>query len=490
MTPKYNPAHQISIIHLSDLHFGEDHRFLPERTPTGDRPTEFDYPTLSERLGEDLRGDTSDCPVVLCVTGDFAHTAALSEFERSGKFLQDVLASEVLSKRLTKDDIFLVPGNHDVAYAEGDVGARFQQYLEFHNRFYGEHIPRENPWSLCRVYDRVESHGAIFACLNSSIYIRRGEPDQDRGNLDVKQLTYLEQSLEAVPKDKLHGAIKIALVHHHPVLIPQLAEPKRGYDAINNSGAFLSILKRFQFHAVLHGHKHNPYTFTEDSRAAYTRTNENPIFFSCAGSIGSKSLPINPGISNCYNRITIKWHPEGNQFRVRCVTRGLSIFNDDGTDRLPSRWRWFDMKVFDRHFISQNYPVDLAKANFREFEDAKDAANEKQRCTVYEKTHGNLPVVEVRPSLLADQAYEAIVWMMPHPLKDGKTEHKRPISVTWSAGPRFGVKEVTATERANYAASFDYWGPMLIQAHLKFADASEAFAYVYAHLPVGNIIAT
>jgi hypothetical protein len=49
------------------------------------------------------------------------------------------------------------------------------------------------------------------------------------------------------------------------VVLPSLAEPDRGYDAILGSQLLLDLLKRYDFHVLLHGHKHYPHTFSYDA---------------------------------------------------------------------------------------------------------------------------------------------------------------------------------------------------------------------------------
>jgi 3',5'-cyclic AMP phosphodiesterase CpdA len=485
---KRDITRQVSIIHLSDVHFGEHHTFTPERTATGDRPPEADFPSLAGTLARDLASSIHNCPVLLCITGDFAEIAAYEEFAKAEKFLTELLSKPLLGKKLHKNDVFFVPGNHDVVFDNPNVGARFQQYADFNRRFYGEDIPSDNPWAYCKVHNRIKTHGAVIATLNSSIYVQKGQPDQDRGHLDTKQLTLLEEQLSSMDREELRNAIKIALVHHHPVLIPQLVEPRRGYDAIHNSGALLSILKEFGFHAVLHGHKHTPYTFTDDVKAAFTKTSETPIFLSCAGSLSSKKLSRDPGLTNCYNHLTIKWHPAGNQFRVKCVVRGLATHNEKRVELLPSRWDWFDMRIVDRTFIDEDNVVKLDKSALRKFDPRTDQEDDKNRAEMYARTRGNLPVVQVRPSLIPNQAYEAIVWIVQHPDKPGRPGAESPVEVIWSAGPQFEeVIQVTGERQPNFATSFDYWGPMLVQAKMIFDDRSVSFAHVYAHLPVGDV---
>ncbi len=112
-----------------------------------------------------------------------------------------------------------------------------------------------------------------FFALNSEIFVRKDEDNRYRGEVDPQQITKVDTLLSQVPPD----FVKVALIHHHPILIPDLAEPGRNYDAVLNAGQLLRFLRDNGFHAILHGHKHNPFVFTEDSQSAWTGTTRQPI---------------------------------------------------------------------------------------------------------------------------------------------------------------------------------------------------------------------
>jgi hypothetical protein len=96
----------------------------------------------------------------------------------------------------------------------------------------------------------------------------------------------------------------------------------------------------------------------------------------------------------------------------------------------------------------------------------------------YQALRFNMPVVEVLLSLMPGQGYEARGWLVPH------RHHKEfPIRVIWSAGRMFDRKILEVGAAPDFAVSFHYWGPMLIQAELEFKDGGKARAYVYARLP-------
>ena len=53
----------------------------------------------------------------------------------------------------------------------------------------------------------------------------------------------------------------------------------------------------------------------------------------------------------------------------------------------------------------------------------------------------------------------------------------------WSAGSKFETVTIQREDDPRFCATFDYWGPMLVQAELIFEKGASAFAYVYAQIP-------
>jgi 3',5'-cyclic AMP phosphodiesterase CpdA len=482
MTP-VDDVRQLIIIHLSDVHFGGKHRFDPPATPGGDVPQEREFPTLLEKLAEDLTGDDPDCPVLFALTGDMAESGAYDEFKKAEAFVRGLTETSLLGRPRPLEDVFIVPGNHDVLFAAADLGERWQQWTEFHNRLRGTQIDREKPWECDVVEDRVDDLGAVIVTLNSAVHVQKGEPAQDRGQVDLNQLQLMQERLEAFDPERLRSAIRVALIHHHPVLIPDLAEPGRGYDAVHNSAPLLRILRSFGFHVLLHGHKHNPHVFTEDTASAFRTGERHPLLIAAGGSAGSTGLPTSPRCGNCYNRVLVKWNPSADQTRIRTTTRGLRVMDDDGADRLPGRWGWETLRVDDRQFLGGEGVPSAGVVDLREFDDATDAPAEDSRGAEYRRLRFHFPVAAVMPSLEPGQVNEAHLWIKRHPAPEGAPPEPRVVRVTWSAGPRFPVISVAAEDDPNLCAVLHYWGPMLVQAHMEFADGETADAHVYVGLP-------
>ena len=472
---------QLHIIHLSDLHFGDDHRFNTPVMVDGDVQTRPGYPTLFQKLMEDFAEPTPIENLILCITGDFASNPTnFHEFERAAEFVNQLAKSTVHGKERGLGSIYMVPGNHDVNFAGATMGERWERYISFVNRIFQKNLDYDRPIQTVTLDDRTADLGALILCLNSSIHVQRGTPNEQRGEVDHMQLTRVQELLEKFDREKgrdlRERSIRIALIHHHPVLIPDLAEPGRGYDAVANSGQLIRQLREFRFHLILHGHKHSPYVFTEDSQSAWT-TDSQPIVIAAGGSTGSRALPEEfEGRTNCYNRITIKWHPSAGQTRVYIETRGLNLFRSDRREDLANNWKWGKLREYDKVFLTANCIPSPSK-NLSISRGMRDSPTEGKRVSEYSRLRGNMPVVEVMPSLIINQAYEARVWLVPH------QKRELPCEVVWSAGPKHDAISVSANKDEWFCASFHYWGPMLLQARLLFSDGSTETAHIYARLP-------
>jgi len=474
---------QLAIVHLSDVHFGSEHTFNPPITPGGDAPPEPGFPTLIEKLGSDLSLERAGCPVLVAVTGDLAQTGAYKELKQAEEFIRGLSAARVMGAEISPRETYLVPGNHDVVFNGADIGERWQQWTDCHNRLRGSAIDRDKPWELDAVDDRLDDLGAIIVTVNSAVHVEKGKPDQDRGRVDTRQIDVMADRLAKIDRDRMQSAIRVALIHHHPVLIPDLVESGRGYDAVHNSAALLTTLRRFGFHLVLHGHKHNPHVFTEDAISAYRGGEQRPILIVAGGSVASRELPQHPRCGNCYNQILVKWHPGADQSRIVVKTRGLTVEDDEGGDLLAFKWSWRTLRTDDRQFIGGAEVPSPQGGASREFDGAHDASAEVERSTEYQRLRFSFPVAAFMPSLEPNQVNEVRLWIVKHPLPVGLEVGPAVERVTWSAGKRFPVITVTAEEDPNMCAVLHYYGPMLVQAHIEFADGESADAHIYVRMP-------
>lgn len=479
---------QLRVVHASDIHFGASHRFQPPVTPSNNRPPSRGYPELSAAILADLEQVEDDHPaweahpdnpVILALTGDLTDTASAAEFEQAAALVSAFRAGPVLGSQLTPETTFIVPGNHDAVYDQPDAARRWFPYCDFYENLQSHRCRPAQAYELTRVIDRIDTHGFLVAEVNTCFDIQKGTPEENRGHVDPSAVDRLRDTLSAIPRARLDGSIRIALMHHHPVVLPSLAEPGRGYDAVVNAQMLLAVFRDFGFHLLLHGHKHFPHTFSYDATCAWTLEPSPPMMVVAGGSAGSTGLPDAEGATNTYNLISIKWNPSARHGRVRVETRGLVRYDERRVALSPGRWHWRTLRVVDR-IIATEVPPRTALSSVRPFDPAADQEGENFRMGEYAKTHGNMLVAEVLPSLEPDQAYEVNLRVTPHRISNRKIPRK----VEWSPGPSFS--DVVCCEfgsNPNFSARFSYWDSMLVRATLHFEDVPPVHTSVYAHLP-------
>lgn len=479
---------QLRILHLSDVHFGPHHRCSPE-DPSHPRAG---YPSLFELLARDLKegpfghsawqpSDKAPNPLLVAVSGDLTETADSKEFGAAHAFLSRFEGASILNTALTKKDVFIVPGNHDVDYTADDAESRLSRYANFYTKFYKNirtPIHPDESEGLSQVHVDTD-RGLVVVEINSAYYVQKGTADAQRGCVDMRAIKRIRAGLAAIPADKRKRMIRIAILHHHPILVPALVEPGRGYDAVVNSHHLLQLLRDFGFHLVLHGHKHYPHIFSYDTDSPWGEPSA-PMLVVAGGSSASRELPAGRRC-NTYNLISVKWHPDAGQARVRFLTRGL--ISEDGSGELaPDLWKWTTLREVDRRLYPSCQLPEPVKISRKP---GIDRAAETKRSEVYAATRGNMVVSEVLPSLLPGQAYEVRAWIVPHVDRDGqpKPGWEPPQQVLWSAGEMFDRKEVLRSEDPTFCAAFHYWGPMLLQAEIRFADGQVGYGYTYARIP-------
>jgi predicted MPP superfamily phosphohydrolase len=479
---------QLRVVHASDIHFGASHRFQPPITPSNNRPPSRGYPELSASILADLKriegehpawGAHQNNPLILALTGDLTDRASTDEFDQAAALVTAFRAGPVLGSQLTRETTFIVPGNHDAIYDEADAGRRWFPYSDFYESVQGHHCRPAQAFELTRVIDRIDTHGFVVAEVNTCFDIQKGTTEENRGHIDPDAIDRLRETLTAIPRDRLDRSIRIAMMHHHPVVLPALAEPGRGYDAVVNAQMLLAVFRDFGFHLLLHGHKHFPHTFSYDATCAWTSEPSPPMMVVAGGSAGSTGLPDADGATNTYNMIAVKWNPDGKQGRIRVETRGLVRFDERRVALVPGRWHWRTLRVVDR-IIATEPPPFASPFSRRPYDHSVDEEGEKFRTNEYEKTRGNMLVAEVLPSLEPEQAYEVSLRVTPHRV----TTRKVPTRVEWSPGPSF--TDVVCCDLANnpsFGARFSYWDSMLVRATLHFDDSAPVHTSVYAHLP-------
>lgn len=461
---------RMTFIHLSDLHFGPRHRFTLPLPASGGPSDNAGVPTLAQSIKRDLERQEFEGRASLCLTGDLTHGAEAPEFEQATQFIDQMVEHPAIGSR---ERVFVVPGNHDVTYTESDKERRWGPYTNWYARNF-RNRPRPEAFDLktvSKVHHYTSATNVVVLELNSCTNVQQGSPAENRGEIVIADLEHVRQQLMDISNAQLGDAIKVAMIHHHPVLIPNFAESGRGYDAVVNAGHLLTLLRSHGFHLVLHGHKHLPCTFSFDVDCAWINAETPETWVVAGGSAGSTGLPDGMAATNTYNIVDCYWNRATREGRIRVKTRGLVRFNGDGQPLLPSDWHWTTLKETDRDISHRT-----SRTAYRGQARTAQLVNERDRIATYTALRGNMPVVRVRPSLVAGQEYEAHFYLRAH-------DHQRevPREVTWSAGPMFDELVIPASGGDHtFSGRFHFYGGMLLQATLVFADGTESVGHVYA----------
>ena len=193
------PRDSVTLLHISDMQFGRNHRFGRLGLPGTD--AEFD--TLLQRLTDDLAslrdGEHLLQPDLLVVSGDLAEWGKKSEFDDTSVFLERLTEFLGLSRRR----VVIVPGNHDInrklceGYFSNCEGRdelpqppfwpKWELFVDMFQRFYRDVAQQANvaeisfvpnqPWSLFEMPDLK----LVVAGLNSTMSELHLSPKLDNG---------------------------------------------------------------------------------------------------------------------------------------------------------------------------------------------------------------------------------------------------------------------------------------------------------------------
>lgn len=214
----------MTVLHLSDLHFGKPHR-----------------PAVSDAL---LRLAQELAPSVVVVSGDLTQRAKATEYRAAAAFL---------SRLPPTAPLVVVPGNHDVPLY------RFWERLATPYAKYRRHISRELNSALDIVVPASASGSASVARV---VALNSAAPRTAivNGRLSRHQLRFAEGAFASAPP----GAHRVLTLHHNLLrpeddeLRPEDDEP--GPPPLHGAARLLERLDAWQVDLVLCGHIHRGWT--------------------------------------------------------------------------------------------------------------------------------------------------------------------------------------------------------------------------------------
>ena len=284
-----------TILHLSDIQFGRNHRFGWADPKSPDDA----FDTLLSRVQKDLdllARDNGLKPDLIALTGDLAEWGLKSEFEDVAKFAQGLCEST----GLPRSRVVLLPGNHDINRSASEAyfleckseeqdpvkpfWPKWKHFRAFFDEFYKDLDPRpafteDAPWSLF-VFDDLK---VVVAGLNSTMAESHQEADH-YGHLGEKQLNWFADKLARYRRD---GWLRIAAVHHNV-----LRNPTRDDENLRDANDLDRLLGEL-VNCVLHGHTH-------DGKLGFLLP-DLPVFATGSAAVNADARP--PEIPNQYQFI-------------------------------------------------------------------------------------------------------------------------------------------------------------------------------------------
>jgi predicted MPP superfamily phosphohydrolase len=246
-----------SILHISDLHFGEFHGFPAEPSPGA--------ATLQSILTDFLAGrkDLSIGGVV--ASGDFVSKGNANNFPSAESFLHSI----IVACKLDLGYLIVVPGNHDI-WLQGtdhfDRDYRVENpYRMFLRSLYGQDVKEIEGLSSFQT-----STGWVVTFLGLNSARARSEASKEYGYVGpdrygpwLDRLTRANGGRSASELISDHR-LNVVVLHHHLLPAGLVSRPaeSRPVSLTLDAGAIVADLQDSGVHVALHGHEHLPFVGT------------------------------------------------------------------------------------------------------------------------------------------------------------------------------------------------------------------------------------
>lgn len=371
----------ISILHLSDVHISNNNINEIKRL----------YKILIKDIN-DLCKKNNTIVKFICITGDLINSGSLHN-EEYNLFLDNIILPLCNDFNITEDNIFMVPGNHDVNINEinkyeddgllanlietyklenyitcNKVDKRLLDYFEFVDSINTTSVFSDS-FSRCFIKE-INGFTFGFACLNSA-WRSCGKGAVERGLmlLGQKQLLNAYESIS-------NTDIKICLMHH-PI------------DWLKEFDQFDIERSISNFNIVLNGHVHSNFTKATVSYSGKT------LFNTCG-----KFYPTGD-IYNGYSLININPYTQKGSIYLRQYFNYPRNCFDESIQLAPNGQYNFDLHNRDENSVLAYEIITGFRKNFNKYADEMFITN------FVDKYHDqNFDKLFIKPLLYKDSYYE------------------------------------------------------------------------------------
>ena len=266
----------MAIAVLSDLHVGIGARardLCPEGLKTKAVESGYKDKFIEFLKKQSIRAD------YLVLPGDISHFAQPVEVQMASQIVLEV--AETL--KVEPERIVFVPGNHDVDWTvlrvPDSTGVRSKQRYDAlrHEKWaFAGIMEKGNPHVLDPPYFSVWEFGDLLAVGYNSSWKDNPKEAIHHGAIDNLHLDALDEDLAKI--DMSSSRLRMFLVHHHPIQYSDPVSDPPDFSVMTNAGNLLSLLQKYKFDLLIHGHKHIPKFQT------YIVNASSPLAILCSGS--------------------------------------------------------------------------------------------------------------------------------------------------------------------------------------------------------------
>jgi predicted MPP superfamily phosphohydrolase len=300
------PTSSSTVLHLSDLHFGEFHGYR-----VGESGGVLAPPTMVDRVVDAVEAAQANIGIVV-ISGDLICRGNHGDY---GAVVRPQVERLLERLEVRKEQVVLIPGNHDILLTEADEDFRQEvHFKEFLRSFFASDI--EQIESGAR-YESDDDWTLTFINLNSAR--PRKLERAEYGYVGRRADPFLMELTEA---DRIGRGTTFAVVHHHlmPVEREVAPPPERPVSIMLDAGALIEDFQQAGVHCVLHGHQHDTAISScqrgRREESAWTGLDGPSLWVISGGSCGASEEYLPEGLK--FNTIGI-YEPDVTGLRVRTV---------------------------------------------------------------------------------------------------------------------------------------------------------------------------
>jgi len=245
-----------AVLHISDLHFGDDYGF-----PLVDATVPAHKRSLETIIVESLKEESIDIGVVV-LSGDITTKGKSDGYVHAAPFLERLLSR----LQLTRNHLVMVPGNHDIYIEDTPHPTRDHEeaapYRLLLGNVYGTERKSVNSIQSFNTKDWC----LTFCGLNSAR--PRSKETKEYGYVGDDRYQPLLDEIATVGRDRKKllsmKRMNFAVLHHHLLPANGAYEPEAGrpVSMTLDAGGLVESLIDGGIHVALHGHQHIPFVGT------------------------------------------------------------------------------------------------------------------------------------------------------------------------------------------------------------------------------------